>query len=93
MKYRRKPLEVEACFMEKADDWLNLDNKFRSHVVYGTTFGTSALLGEYTYCRAITNSGEVPLKFPTWLILEIDGEGCYPCSPEKFEKLYEMVEE
>lgn len=81
MKYRKKPLEVEAIYISSVKDIPNEYICSFSMVISGEAINWW------------NNSVLITAKTPTLIILEADGKGCYPCSPEMFEKLYEKVEE
>lgn len=97
MKYRKKPVVVEAerFTQEHAE----------SHLFDGAPLPTGVNVGSYQ-CNAeertinfarfyvTTIQGqEVSVSPGEWIIAEGDGEHFYPCEPGIFEATYEPVEE
>ena len=84
MKYRRKTLEVEACYIAKGvrriiefnPKWL------REYIVTCTE--------EYIFVE--TGSGQEGHQLPCYFIKSSKGKGAYPMSVESFEKHFEVVE-
>lgn len=81
MKYRKKPIIVEAFRfgMEKAPDWFLLDER----VIWGDKQGKPSL-----FCIIKTPSGLVTGDFGDYVIKGIDGE-IYICKAEAFVMSYE----
>lgn len=82
MKYRKKPIEVEAFYLTRSSV-LALP-MWASRVIYVVSLGTQVSID--------TKGGYMVENLPVWIIREPDGKGCYPCSPERFDKLFERVE-
>lgn len=83
MKYRKKPVVVQACrFMidSHMPDWF-MDN------VSNDTITTHA---DGT-CDIKTLEGTMKADFGDYVIQGVNGE-VYPCKPDIFEKTYELVE-
>ena len=87
MKYRKKPVVVEAV-------------RFRGYYngfprwAWDAITSTSAEMGdvEKSCCFIRTLEGEMRCNYGDWLIRGVNGE-VYPCKPDIFEKTYEAVEE
>lgn len=84
MKYRKKQIEVEAHYVSNRSEYDQKPTQFDNYTCFVESY-------PYDFIICDTASGEIEAKLPTWLILESDGKGCYPCSSEMFEKLYEKV--
>ena len=84
MKYRKKPIVIEA-FRFKIDepvpDWFNQKRLFNEIEAYAD--GT---------CAIKTLEGVMQANLGDYIILGVNGE-VYPCKPDIFEKTYEKVEE
>lgn len=85
MKYRKKPVEVEAikyispyCINEMLRSWGNDFDKVSTQKIGGLIIKTL--------------EGEMLAKFGDWVIKGIKGE-FYPCKPDIFESTYEPVGE
>jgi hypothetical protein len=82
MKFRKKSIEVEACLIhddhdyDTAPDWVILSSTYNEL---------------YNSVTCNTQSGEIEARLPTWIIKEHTGDGCYPCTIEKFDELYEKI--
>ena len=78
-KFRKKPIVVEAEYFKSVKDL----HKTNVRWVYDFT-----IEGEGEQIFAKTQYGKcMELSFPTWLILEFNKDGCYPCKPDIFIKL------
>jgi hypothetical protein len=86
MKYRKKPIVVEA------EQWF--PGKYVRGVTeaaYNVEDGKARLSG---YGHVVTIHGEHAKVVPgDWVITEPDGEHHYPCKPDIFEATYEPVKE
>lgn len=83
MKYRKKPVVIEACrFMIDSymPDWF-VDN-VSSGIIITHADGT---------CDIETLEGTMKANFGDYIIQGVDGE-LYPCKPDIFEKTYDRVE-
>lgn len=83
MKYRKKPVIVQACrFMIDSymPDWF-MDN---------VSSGTITTHADGT-CDIKTLEGTMKADFGDYVIQGVNGE-VYPCKPDIFEKTYELVE-
>lgn len=84
MKFRKKPVEIEAIQWnggnyEQMKDFITVDFKYRGNIVTGeTTLIIPTLEGDMT-----ANIGD-------YIIKGVNGE-FYPCKPDIFEKTYELV--
>lgn len=82
MKYRKKPIEVEAFrFMidSKVPDWFS--NGMVSDMIVPHMNGA---------CDIKTLEGTMRADFGDYIIQGVNGE-IYPCKPDIFEKTYEVV--
>lgn len=82
MKYRKKPVEVEAFrFMidGKVPDWFS--DAMINKTIIPHTNGT---------CDIKTLEGVMRADFGDYIIKGVHGE-LYPCKPDIFEKTYEVV--
>ena len=78
MKYRKKPVVVEATqWLEKMGD--TLEGVFRQE----------CLTGEVLYYVLTVHDEMALLDDGDWVIKEPRGEGHYPCKPDIFEVTYE----
>jgi hypothetical protein len=91
MKYRKKPIVIEAFQMTKEvyfnrvkwPQWLI--DKYEDSVFYGNSpFG---ICGELFIS---TLEGKLYVSFNDWIIRGVKGE-LYPCKPDIFEATYESV--
>ena len=82
MKYRKKPVEVEAFrFMidGKVPDWFS--DAMINETIIPHTNGT---------CDIKTLEGVMRADFGDYIIKGVHGE-LYPCKPDVFEKTYEVI--
>lgn len=83
MKYRKKPIEVEAYFVGSREDWVNGPLWLREY---------SDDCGNYEFRLELNTMDEAAwVSFPVWVVRECDGVGCYPVSVQKFGVLYEEI--
>lgn len=99
MKFRKKPVEVEAFQMtqERREDnsdwpeWLN-EAWNKEQGVVGAVFPAAYPFSDGTdELKIHTLEGEMRVNFGDWIIRGVKGE-LYPCKPEVFELTYEEVE-
>ena len=85
MKYRKKPVVIEATQFKAADPATH------EHVSFGTPDPASEpnLVGKYWIT---TLEGPLFVSEDDWIITGIKGEH-YPCKPDIFEATYELAEE
>jgi hypothetical protein len=92
MKYRKKPVVVEAfrIGMDYIPDWFM--NKVTSNeiILHGSSSGFNHV--DDTNCDIHTLEGVMHANYGDYIIKGVNGE-CYPCKPNIFEKTYEKVEE
>lgn len=81
MRYRKRPVEVEARQLKKRDfmhvaEWCN---------------GMVLMDGRsYSVLIIMTLEGKMKAQIGDWIIKGVNGE-FYPCKPDIFEKTYEKV--
>jgi len=85
MKFRKRPLEVEAIQLTKENrdeflEWLE------THKCPSTWYVAQQELGIYTL------EGTLTVSDGDWVIKGIKGE-FYPCKPDVFEETYDKIEE
>lgn len=84
MKYRKKPIVIEA------EQWLNTDYQYKtllkSGIIKNGTYGESG-----DDCIISTLEGDMICNYKDWIIKGIKGE-YYPCKPDIFEATYEKVD-
>jgi len=87
MKYKRKHTpEIEAFFVEHNKGFEAMDSYKTPRWV--KDYISSAGLN---HIQINTDQGTLIGYLPSWFIREQNGEGCYPCSVEYFEKNFEEV--
>jgi len=84
MKYRKKPVVVEAF------QWLGDDNNQEDLKSLWEFCPTAAWVGVSIFARLVipTLEGEMRCDHGDWIIKGVQGE-FYPCKPEIFELTYE----
>lgn len=94
MKYRKKPVVIEAFQMTKErrrdnsewPEWLN----YAWNCADGETGGVWCIDGgEELFCGTL--EGQHEISFGDYIIKGVKGE-IYPCKPDIFEMTYEAVE-
>lgn len=95
MKYRKKPVVIEAVQFNEAD-------LTRSMVALGDFLEDSGAHFDRVQIGAInmheweltipTLEGDMVARYGDWIIKGVNGE-FYPCKPDIFDKTYERVEE
>lgn len=94
MRYRKKPVEIEAI------QWSGLNDKIIEEFIgdalegYGHNLvayypASNNYLGKLLYIRTL--EGIMTASVNDYIIRGVDGE-FYPCKPDIFEKTYEKVE-
>ena len=87
MKYRKKPIEVEAEVFDPPVIG-NLTHYLNEQGVM--TVSDKLAGGKSTYYYIHTLEGDMFLKPGDWIITGVKGEK-YPCKPDIFEMTYEKV--
>lgn len=82
MKYRKKPVEVEAI------QWTG-DNREECSRFTAGAFHEDAEHNQRLY--VYKSRMDAIIQEGTWLVLERDGSGFYPVTAEEFEATYEEV--
>lgn len=86
MKFRKKPVVIEAVQFVDDSETLAKISEFVNHTVridYGST---------PTEIKILTLEGVMIANLGDWIIKGVNGE-FYPCKPDIFEKTYEKVED
>lgn len=93
MKYRKKPVVVEAFRMgiNPHPDWFQ--DKVSSNDIITYAYGNSEgpFIFRKTYCDIKTLEGTMRADYGDYIIKGIQGE-IYHCKPDIFEATYEKVE-
>ncbi|MDT2635495.1 hypothetical protein P7D52_07940 [Enterococcus dongliensis] len=97
MKYRKKPVEIEAVLLENDIHSISQALNFVSGMPFDTEI---SLLDEQAANAAqMTNGlviptleGDVTASFGDYIIKGVQGE-FYPCKPDIFSQTYEKVED
>ena len=86
MKFRKKPVDVEAeQFLATAESFSAIVNLGIHH----SQWREGEIGGDYFFIT--TPSGEVKVSKGDWVIKGVNGE-FYPCKPDIFEKTYDCIE-
>lgn len=92
MKYRKKPVEIEAFQIETAHDYLHEKNPawfsdaIEAKTVFVKIYGSEVIVHIHTLEGVMTSStGD-------WIIRGVVGE-LYSCQDDVFKMTYELVEE
>ena len=100
MKYRKKPVVVEAIQYKSPYDYNNIDDiiEFTKQLIIkieegvGSSEDGGGYPQRYTRLTISTLEGEMLVSEGDYIIKGINGE-FYPCKPDIFEKTYEKVKE
>jgi len=87
MKFRKKPVEVEAIQYLREENIMAIQDFFGEE--NGRTLKYAPVSNEY-FIRTL--EGDMKLTKGDWVIKGINGE-FYPCKPNIFEKTYEKLNE
>lgn len=90
MKYRKKPVVIEAWKWDKEGDPVFPEFLLNSKtpIRFSKVAGGPKLRGRIFID---TFEGQMAADFGDWIIKGVEGE-VYPCKPSVFEKTYEKVE-
>jgi len=80
MKFRKKPIVIEAIQYDGTLDSLMMVDKFTGHT----------LIMQHKKPSINTLEGKMIIETGDWIIKGINGE-FYPCKPDIFEKTYEKL--
>lgn len=80
--YRRRPTTVIATHYRDLSHRESVISFCGKWAFYGTGENVNRL-------TLISKSGPVLAQEGDWIILERDGQGCYPCKPDIFHETYE----
>ena len=97
MKFRKKPVEVEAFkydgdLINRNGKWYVPDwakNAFENNILYYDNKLSSEEPPIELYIKTL--EGQMHVSVGDWIIKGVNGE-LYPCKPDIFEKTYEPVE-
>jgi len=98
MKYRKKPVVVEAIqykepLYDNIDDIKKFTNgSIKVEYAVGSSEDGGGYLQRYTRITIQTLEGEMLVSEGDYIIKGVNGE-FYPCKPDIFHKTYEKVEE
>ena len=89
MKFRKKPVVIEAIKLTRSFGWPEWfhDAVTRNEII---THGLGKFGEGKVYCEIKTLEGVMTANEGDWIIKGINGE-FYPCKPDIFEKTYEEV--
>lgn len=95
MKYRKKPVVIEAFQMTEARRWDNSEWPNWLHLAWNNKFGEMGALWcdpepPHTYLHITTLEGNMNVMWGDWIIQGVKGE-IYPCKPDIFEATYDPV--
>lgn len=93
MRYRKKPVEVEAIqWVDNTEEIINFCGK---DLIAHDVFDTAWKVGMAPVCERLiihTLEGDMIASRYDYIIKGVNGE-FYPCKPDIFEKTYELIEE
>ena len=90
MKYRKKPVVIEAIQITKKSAWKV--EQWSNGVVYPSpVLEPTPENPDGAYWQINTLEGVMTANSGDWIIKGVNGE-FYPCKPDIFEKTYEAVE-
>ncbi len=97
MKYRKKPVVIEAFQMTEKRRWDNSEWPNWLHEAWQKEIGIDNALWcdvdkPHTFLHISTMEGVLNIDWDDWIIQGMKGE-LYPCKPDIFEMTYEKVEE
>ena len=92
MRYRKKPLVIEAIQMTQERTWDDADWPGWLKVAAQKTSGDEGALwrGSDNSTYIHTLEGDMEVKLGDWIIRDVQGE-LYPCKPHVFARVYEEV--
>lgn len=92
MKFRKKPVVVEAVQYTRRFDWPDWFQEAVNNEII-RTYNTGKFQDWTAPCWAVIAmyEGDIQVKENDWIIRGVQGE-LYPCKPEIFEMTYEPVE-
>lgn len=92
MKYRKKPIVIEAFkfYIDPMPDWFM--DKVSSNEVILRNCDYNKYSSDEAFCRINTLKGIMEGRGGDYIIKGINDE-LYPCKPDIFEKMYNKVEE
>ena len=90
MKYRKKPVVVEAIQWDGNGDTFNKIVKFVGDDLWVHEHGKVATIFERYELSINTLEGKMRVSNYDYIVKGVNGE-FYPCKPDIFEKTYEMV--
>ncbi|TCS78529.1 hypothetical protein EDD59_11154 [Muricomes intestini] len=94
MKFRKKPVVVEAFCFKGADSEINAPDWFAQALQNEKAILDRALKDGHAHvygCTIDTLEGKMHARIGDYIIRGVNGE-LYPCKPDTFRKTYEAVE-
>ncbi|MEA4922184.1 MAG: hypothetical protein VB031_02315 [Eubacteriaceae bacterium] len=88
MKYRKKPVVIEAWKFTRESYYKELAKYHTKDVIYDLWIGDN----DTAYCYVHTLEGQMLATEGDYIIKGVQGE-IYPCKPDIFEATYEAVDE
>jgi len=85
MKFRKKPVEIEAV------QWTGENIEEMTEHLEGAVVGNLGFIVEDAPITITTLEGDHRADIGDWIIKGVKGE-FYPCKPDIFEQTYELVE-
>lgn len=93
MKFRKKPIVIEAVQFTYRFDWPDwFQDAVSSNKIMVANTGKFHNPNKICWAEIYTLEGIMIANNGDWIIRGIAGE-IYPCKPDIFEKTYEMVED
>lgn len=89
MKYRKKPVEIEAFrfYVDPMPDWFMDKVTSNEVILHNCDYRTE---GNLAYCIIKTLEGEMRGNGGDYIIRGVQGE-IYPCKPDIFEETYDKI--
>ncbi len=83
MKYKKKPVVIDAIQLKTMDDKFKVAEFFKGHGAFDMSFAEDGI-----YINTL--EGTMHASIGDWIIRGIKGE-FYPCKPNIFEATYEEI--
>lgn len=95
MRYRKKPVVIEAFQLTKENDLPNADWPQWMHDAWNKNFAEVGSLKPYADSgdlQVLTLAGTVNVSLGDYIMQDVNGE-LYPCGPDIFWKTHELIQE